>query len=152
MTDTRPMWLTPHAYDRLREELSALRAAAEAGESEERGTADRQERQARIRQLQNLLDDAVVGEAPPDDGVAEPGMVLTVRYEDTGGTETFLLGARGLEEAGMEVYSPESPLGRALSGARPGERRSYPVPGGKELPVTLLDAVPYGRHRSGQTS
>ena len=54
-------------------------------------------RQERIRQIQDLLANAVVDKTPPDDGVAEPGMVLTARYDDTGDTETFLLGVRGAE-------------------------------------------------------
>jgi transcription elongation factor GreA len=31
---------------------------------------------------------------PPDDGVVEPGMVLTVRYEGEDDTETFLIASR----------------------------------------------------------
>ena len=69
-------------------------------------------RQARIRQIHDLLTNAVVGEDPPDDGIAEPGMVLTVRYDDTGETETFLLGVRGAEDADIDVYSMQSPLGQ----------------------------------------
>jgi len=101
-------------------------------------------RQARIRQIQDLLTNAVVGEDPPDDGVAEPGMVLTVRYDDTGEIETFLLGVRGVEDADIDVYSVQSPLGSAIVGARPGEQRTYSIPSGANLPVTLLKAVPYG--------
>ena len=101
-------------------------------------------RQARIRQIQDLLTNAVVGEDPPDDGVAEPGMVLTVRYDDTGDIETFLLGVRGVEDADIDVYSMQSPLGSAIVGARPGEQRTYSIPSGANLPVTLLRAVPYG--------
>ena len=89
---------------------------------------------------------AVVGEDPPDDGLAEPGMVVTIRYDDTGDTETFLLGVRGAEYGDMEVYSVQSPLGAAIVGARPGERRSYESPSGRRLNVTLLKAVPYGIH------
>ena len=103
-------------------------------------------RQARIRQIQDLLTNAVVGEDPPDDGVAEPGMVLTVRYDDTGEIETFLLGVRGVEDADIDVYSMQSPLGSAIVGARPGEQRTYSIPSGANLPVTLLKAVPYGMH------
>lgn len=153
MTDARTVWLTPHAYDRLQTELSTLRGAAAPAEEAGAPKAVAQgEREARIREIQDLLNTAVVGQAPPDDGVAEPGMVLTIRYEDTDETETFLLGARGIEDGDLEVYSPESPLGRALTGARPGEQRSYPVPSGAELPVTLLEAVPYGQHRAGSVS
>ena len=53
--------------------------------------------QARIQQIHDLLVNAVVGEDPPNDGIAEPDMVLTIRYDDTGDTETFLLGVRGAE-------------------------------------------------------
>jgi hypothetical protein len=45
----------------------------------------------------------------------------------------------------MTVYSIESPLGAAIAGARPGERRTYRLPNGA-LAVTLLKAVPYGLH------
>jgi transcription elongation GreA/GreB family factor len=89
---------------------------------------------------------AVVGEDPPDDGIAEPGMVVTIRYDDTGDTETFLLGVRGPEYGDMEVYSNQSPLGAAIMGARPGERRTFTLPSGANLTVTLLKAVPYGIH------
>jgi transcription elongation GreA/GreB family factor len=101
-------------------------------------------RRARIGQIHHLLANAIVGEDPPDDGVAEPGMVLTVRYDDTGDTETFLVGVRGVEDADIEVYSAQSPLGSAIVGARPGEQRTYSIPNNDSVPVTLLDAVPHG--------
>lgn len=151
MTDTRRVWLTPEAHDRLRAELAALLAPPTpraAADDAEHVTTARHQREARIRQLQDLLSGAVVGEDPPDDGVAEPGMVLTVRYDDTGETETFLLGVREAEHGDIEVYSPGSPLGTALTGARRGESRSYRVPNGATVRVTLLDAVPHGHHRS----
>ncbi|GGU90835.1 transcription elongation factor GreA [Actinomadura cremea] len=143
-----PVWLTPQAADRLRNELSELTTAGDAvGEPD---LARDHERAARVQQIRDLLDDAVIGEDPPDDGVAEPGMVLTVRYGDTDDVETFLLGLRGAEDAGIDVYSPDSPLGTALLGARQGEQRSYRVPSGALLPVTLIKAVPYGHYRSGE--
>lgn len=71
-------------------------------------------------------------------------MVLTVRYDDTGATETFLLGIRGgAEAADIEVYSPHSPLGAALVGARPGEKRNFTKKDGRRLCVSLLAAEPY---------
>ena len=100
--------------------------------------------QARIQQIHDLLVNAVVGEDPPNDGIAEPDMVLTIRYDDTGDTETFLLGVRGAEYGDMEVYSNQSSLGAAITGARLGERRTYTLPSGAALTVTLLKAVPYG--------
>ena len=141
-------WLTPEAHERLQAELAALRAPATT--AEDAGVETVHRRAARVRELQELLANAVVGEDPPDDGVAEPGMVLTVRYDDTGEEETFLLGLRDAEQTGddVEVYSPLSPLGTAVAGARPGEQRSYRVPGGATVRVTLVDAVPYGHYRT----
>ena len=71
---------------------------------------------------------------------------MTIRYDVTGDTETFLLGVRGAEYGDMEVYSSQSPLGAAIALAGPGERRTYILPNGATLTVTLLKAVPYGIH------
>ncbi|SEP37859.1 GreA/GreB family elongation factor [Amycolatopsis saalfeldensis] len=110
--------------------------------------ARRLHRQARIRQIEDILREAVVGEDPPDDGIAEPGMVLTVRYDGSATAETFLLGSRDeTEQDDLEVCSPDSPLGRALAGAKPGERRTCRVSNGAAVRVTLIDAEPYGRFR-----
>ncbi len=103
-------------------------------------------RRSRIQRIHDLLLHAVVGQDPPDDGVAEPGMVLTVRFADTGETETFLLGVGGVEYGDLEVYTVTSPLGAALVGARPGDQRDYQVPSGATMSVTLVKAVPYGLH------
>ncbi|AEF36810.1 MULTISPECIES: GreA/GreB family elongation factor [Mycobacteriaceae] len=145
MTDSQGVWMTQETKDRLLAELAEL-SEPHIGS----GTADiseQQSRQARIHQIHDLLAVAVVGEDPPDDGVAEPGMVLTVRYDD-GDTETFLLGVRDDDQSGLEVYSPQSPLGKAITGARRGEERSYQVPSGASVTVTLLDAVPFGLHKT----
>jgi transcription elongation factor GreA len=152
MTSTEPVWMTRQAHTRLQDELAALRSRPNIEVPEDfmdyddNLVANYTARQARIRQIQDLLTNAVVGEDPPDDGVAEPGMVLTVRYDDTGEIETFLLGVRGVEDADIDVYSMQSPLGSAIAGARPGEQRTYSIPSGANLPVTLLKAVPYGAH------
>jgi transcription elongation factor GreA len=152
MTSTEPVWMTRQAHTRLQNELAALRSRPNIEVPEDfmdyddNLVANYTARQARIRQIQDLLTNAVVGEDPPDDGVAEPGMVLTVRYDDTGEIETFLLGVRGVEDADIDVYSMQSPLGSAIVGARPGEQRTYSIPSGANLPVTVLKAVPYGMH------
>ena len=146
MTDPNRAWMTAQARDRLEAELAELAAAGAPDEDLD----ERQARQARIGQIHDLLAGAVVGEDPPDDGIAEPGMVLTVRYDDGGDTETFLLGVRDDESDDLEVYSPQSPLGAAITGARPGEQRSYRVPSGATVAVTLVDAVPHGRHRAAR--
>lgn len=155
-------WLTHEAHERLQQELDELLGAlasddvdamwAPAGSGDEPGLAARM-RSARIQQIQDILRHAVVGETPPDDGVAEPGMVLTVRFDDTGEVITFLLSVREATDAtGLPVYSPHSPLGAAISGAVVGEQRSYTVPSGATVRVSLLEAVPYGQHRQASTS
>jgi transcription elongation GreA/GreB family factor len=144
--------MTRAAHSRLQAELAALRSRPHIEVPDDlmdydvNLVATYSTRQARIRQIQELLSAAVVGEDPPDDGIAEPGMVLTVRYDDTGEIETFLLGVRGAEETDIDVYSTQSPLGRAISGAHVGEQRTYCIPSGVTLPVTLLKAMPYGMH------
>jgi transcription elongation factor GreA len=150
MTSTERLWMTREAHTRLKTELAALRSRRSIEVPEDFMDYDanliaaHSARQARIHHIQELLGNAVVGEDPPDDGIAEPGMVLTVRYDDTGEIETFLLGVRGVEDADIDVYSMQSPLGRAIAGAHVGEQRTYSIPSGANLPVTLLKAVPYG--------
>ena len=59
--------------------------------------------------------------------------------------ETFLIATReeGGRDPNLETYSPESPLGKALLGAKVGETRSYDLPNGKTAEVTLVSAEPY---------
>ncbi|RJQ71591.1 transcription elongation factor GreA [Pseudonocardiaceae bacterium YIM PH 21723] len=154
-------WLTQEAYDRLKAEQDELidnrpviaaeiNARREEGDLRENGGyhAAREEQgkqEARIRQLQELLRTAKVGEAPKQAGIASPGSVLTVRYEGDDDTESFLLATR--EEGshdGLEVYSPSSPLGEALMGAKEGDVREYTLPNGNSQKVTLVKAVPFG--------
>ncbi|SKT61983.1 transcription elongation factor GreA [Mycobacteroides abscessus subsp. abscessus] len=87
-----------------------------------------------------------MGEAPTQSGVALPGSVVKVYYDgDKGDTETFLIATRqeGVKDGKLEVYSPSSPLGGALIDAKVGETRSYTVPNGTEVQVTLVSAEPY---------
>jgi transcription elongation factor GreA len=161
MTDT-VTWLTQESYDRLKGELDQLIAnrpviAAEINDRREEGDlrenggyhAAREQQgqeEARIRQLQELLNTAKVGEAPKVSGVALPGSVVTVFYNgDKSDTETFLIATRqeGIDHDKLEVYSPNSPLGGALLNAKQGETREYTVPSGKTVKVTLVSAEPY---------
>lgn len=160
MSETQVTWLTQEAHDRLKHELDELVSnrpaiaakindAREEGDLRENGAyhAAREEQgqvEARIRQLQDLLRVAKVGEAPTESGVAQPGMVITVRFEDDADTETFLLGSREEGTHGdLEVYSPNSPLGEAIIGATEGEERKYELPNGGSMTVTVLSAQPY---------
>ncbi|MGD9525394.1 GreA/GreB family elongation factor [Pseudonocardia sp.] len=143
--DTQRVWLTEQTLDRVRVELARL--LVERATDGHRGHTDREYRALRIRHLQELVSNAAVDHEPPDDGVAEPGMVLTVHYEAAGLTETFLLADReeSTDNDELPIFSPSSPLGMALSGARPGERREHRIPSGETMTVRLVKAVPY-RH------
>lgn len=100
--------------------------------------------EARIRQLTQILQTATVGEAPPDDGVVEPGMVVTV--ELFGDEETFLLGSREIADGddSIDVYSEQSPMGAAIHGKKVGDTATYLAPTGKNIEVKVLSAKPYG--------
>ncbi|GEE01818.1 transcription elongation factor GreA [Gordonia spumicola] len=160
MTDTRVTWLTQESFDRLNGELDSLIAnrpviAAEINERREEGDlkenggyhAAREEQgqqEARIRQLQDLLNNAKVGEAPTQSGVALPGSVVTVYYDgDESDKETFLIATREEGSGEIEIYSPSSPLGAAILDATVGESREYTVPSGAKITVTLVSAEPY---------
>ena len=163
---TDEIWLTQDAYDKLAEELEHRRgprraelsarigAARDEGDLKENGgyhaAKDEQgQNEARIRQLEDRLRRAQVGETPADDGVVEPGMKVTVRFVDDNDTETFLFGARELADfdasVDLDVYSPESPLGAAIDGHKKGETITYSAPNGAALKVEIVEAVPFGR-------
>jgi transcription elongation factor GreA len=148
-------FLTQEAYDRLSTELAHLsgegrseiakriEAAREEGDLKENGGyhAAKEEQgkmEARIRQLEN----AKVGETPKDDGVVEPGMLVTV--EMFGDEETFLLGHREIKDvSGPEVFSEQSPLGKSINGKKVGETATYSTPSGKKVDVKIIKAAPF---------
>lgn len=157
------VWLTQEAYDRLGSELDNLKGplraeisqriadAREEGDLRENGGyhAAREEQskaEARILQLEDMLSRAKVGETPSDDGVVDAGMKVTVAFSD-GERETFLLGAREVlmldDTVDMSVYSPQSPLGAAILGKRPGDSATYKAPNGRDVSVEIIDAKPF---------
>jgi transcription elongation factor GreA len=159
VTETQVTWLTQDAFDRLKTELDELianrpviaaeiNARREEGDLKENGGyhAAREEQgqqEGRIRQLQELLRTAQVGTSPRSANEAAPGTVLTIRYDDDD-TEKVLLGSREEGSHGdLQVISPNSPLGAALLGAKAGEDRSYPLPDGGSMKVTLVEIQPY---------
>jgi transcription elongation factor GreA len=87
------------------------------------------------------LEGATVGHAPADNGIVEPGMVVTV--ELLGDTLSFLLGNREIAgDSELPVYSEKSPLGKAILDLKAGDATSYRDPKGNEIKVKVLDAKP----------
>ena len=153
-------WLTQEAFDKLKSEYDYLSGegrveiarkieeARSEGDLKENGgyhaAKDEQgQREVRIRQLRQLLENAQVGEAPASaDGSIGPGQVVTV--ELFGEEMRFLIGNR--EVAGttdLDVYSEKSPLGSAVIGHRAGDSTSYELPNGKKADVKILAAEPF---------
>jgi len=154
-------WLTQEAHDRLRTSLDTMRGATRAdivakieaardeGDLKENGGyhAAKEEQgklEARIRQLTELLRDVRVATTPAGD-VVEEGCVVGVDHGD-GDVETFLFANRenatdeGGRIGGLDVYSPESPIGQAIAGHRAGD---VVVFGPRSLRVTVVSVAPY---------
>lgn len=160
-TSDNVTWLTQAAYDQLKAELERLSGPARAeivGKIEEaRQEGDLKENagyhaaredqgklELRIRQLNQLLEHAKVGEAPEDTGVVAPGMVVTIAFDgDRDDTMTFLLGSREYVADDLAVYSPQSPLGSSVNGKPVGEEATYELPNGKKATVEILEAKPH---------
>ena len=154
------VWLTQSKFDELTAELEDLRGPArtavvekvsqarDEGDLKENGGyhAAREELgklDGRIAQLVEMLKNARVGETPADDGVVEPGMLVTFRFVGDDDTEQFLLGAREMAGDDVQVYSPQSPMGEAINGHKKGETVTYTAPNGSDLEIEIVDAVPY---------
>ena len=80
---------------------------------------------------------------PADDGVVEPGMIVTI--EMFGETETFLFGNREIaaDQEDLEVYPSSSPLGAAIMGLKVGESTTYTAPNGKQISVEVVAVETY---------
>ena len=159
MTETTTVtWLTQEAHDRLKAELEEMSGprrteiaariaqARDEGDLKENGGyhAAREEQgklEARIRELTDKLRNVQIG-TPADDGVVEPGMVVTAVV--AGDRMRFLLGSREIAgDAEIDVYSPTSPLGAAITGHVAGDHVTYAAPTGREIEVEIVEATPF---------
>lgn len=116
-------WLTQQAYDRLKGELDELianrpvmaaeiNARREEGDLRENGgyhaaKEEQGKQEGRIRQLEDLLRSARVGEVKASDEI-QIGTVVTIAFDgDLDDTEKFLLGSREIAATtDVTVYSP----------------------------------------------
>ncbi len=138
-------FLTPAAFEKLKAELEHLTAdgraeiekriqeAREHGDLRENADYDAAKNdqglmEARIRQLEALLNNAEVREVEHTDEVVI-GSLVTVVDADGDEMEYFVAPTEN-KVAGVLLASPSGPLGRALLGARPGDDVTYQAPGG----------------------
>ena len=154
MSEAQPTWLNQAAYDRLLAELEQLitvarhdiakriQEAREEGDLKENGgyhaAKDEQGKiEARIARLEEILATSVVGDAPAKHGVVDQGTVVTLTLN--GSENKFLLGSAEIGEGtDITVYSPDSPIGKAILGSKIGDELSYLAPNGRNIAVKIL--------------
>jgi transcription elongation factor GreA len=89
--------------------------------------------ESRIRNLERMLRDPEIVEAPPDAEVAAAGVLVTLRplEDDEPEDETYLIAESAEERApGVRTITTTSPLGRAVLGASLDDEIAYEAPGG----------------------
>ena len=149
--------LSPQAFERLRQELDErsttrrreisqwIERAREHGDISENADYDAAKNEqghneARVRQLEAMLKNAVVLEGASGD-VVEPGCLVDLRYEGDDDLVTYLFGSIEERHDTYDVLSTNSPLGQAIVGASPGSKVKYQGPK-RELSVTVVGVRP----------
>ena len=142
-----PQYLSQAAFDRLvaeHEDLTTrwrieiarkIEVAREMGDLKENGDyhAAKEEQgqtEARIRDLEAMIERAEIVEGGSDDGTVAAGSVVSIRYEGDDDVETYLLGSIEEKRDGIEIMSPGSPIGQALVGAQAGDVVEAETPAG----------------------
>ncbi len=155
--EPEPTWLTPAAHRQLQEELERLttvgrnrleerlaeaRAHGDISENADYEAAKEEQglMEARIRRIRYLLKTAEIRVAESTE-VVEVGSLVTVR-EDGQETE-YLVATPENRVPGQQLASPSGPLGRALLGARPGDKVDCRAPGGT-FTVEVVSVRPFG--------
>mgnify|MGYP001584687470 CR=1 FL=1 len=141
----QPTFLTQDAYNKLQAELESLKTdgraqvevriqtAREHGDLRENADYDAAKNdqglmEARIRQLEHILNTSLVGEVPDTDQVII-GSLVTVIDSDGDEMEYFVAPTEN-KVPGILLASPSGPLGKAMLGARKGDDVTYQAPGG----------------------
>ena len=144
-------WLSQEAFDRLNSELETLKTEGRERISAEIETArahgdlrenaeyhaakdEQGKMEARIRQLEQLLRDARIGE-PDSTDQARPGLVVVLDVE--GDEEIYLLGSREDSHDELDILSAEGPMGQAVLDRRVGDAVTFTTPTGVEVGVTV---------------
>ncbi|QKJ24982.1 transcription elongation factor GreA [Aquiluna borgnonia] len=160
---TESLLLTQAAFDRLKDELERLitverheiakriQDAREEGDLKENGGyhAAKEEQgkiEARINRLEEMLATAEIGSADASDGVVKQGLMVSCKLN--GRPAEFFLGSHEIfegtkfeeqiEDGDLDVYSPDSPIGKVVMGTKVGDVVSFNAPNGKEISVEIL--------------
>jgi transcription elongation factor GreA len=152
MSTERIVQLTAVGKARLEEELAELRErrrelyrnVQDANTNNEASDSSEYEEikddlvytEARVRDLEKLLETAEVIEEGSPDGVVALGSHVTVAFDD-GETETWVIVSPEEASATEGRVSTDSPVGQALLGSRDGDTISVLTPGG-EVTYTVV--------------
>ncbi len=147
--------LSQAAYDRLKAELddlttrgrieiaAAIQRARELGDLSENADYhaardDQGRMEARIRQIQALLESAVIVEGDKESDQVGTGSIVGLRYEGDDDVERYLVGSIEERPDDLPVISPASPLGQSLLGRTRGDTVEYRAPSGT-LKVEIVE-------------
>lgn len=145
--------LSSQAHQRLQEELTWrtgeyrqqvsqwIERAREHGDIRENADYDAAKNEqglneARVRQLGQILRDAVIVEDAAGDVVA-PGVIVEIRMDGDSETIEYLVGSIEERHEELEVLSVSSPLGQVLLGAEVGGTVTYAGPR-REISVEVV--------------
>jgi len=96
--------------------------------------------ETKILRLQQLRRNAVVVAPGSERGEAALGVAVTVRDVDSGREATHTLVSAAESDPAAGRLSIDSPLGRALAGARPGDEVAFDAPRGRRrLEIVALE-------------
>ena len=146
--------LSPDAHRRLNEELAhrtgdlrrdislRIERAREHGDIRENADYDAAKNEqglneARVRQIEAILSDAVIVEHTTADVVAA-GTLVEVKLPGDDEPTVYLVGSIEERNDTYDVLSTSGPMGRALVGKAPGETATYTTPKGTELEVEVV--------------
>ena len=161
MTEVDPNAITREGLERLRAEVDELettgrregaeriRIAREWGDLKENAEYHDAKNslallERRITVLRERLDNAVVMEtdSADRDDIVRFGSTVEVVDESSGRPAEYTLVGEAEADVGKGLLSSDSPVGRALMGARPGDVVSVPTPrGARELRIARLGAA-----------
>jgi transcription elongation GreA/GreB family factor len=149
-------WLSDQTRRRLEQELAELRARhreLNQAISDTDGVEDRGDQAQRLEFADDLarvsartreITEVLAGRVKPSSADALPeGTRVTIRFSD-GGTETMKVVT--IPDGTIETLTRDSPLGRALVGAQPGDTITYCGPDG-DVVADVITIQPPGSRR-----
>ena len=153
-----PAQLSPTAHERLATELAhrtgplrreiadRIERARELGDLKENADYDAAKNEqglseARVRQLEQMLRNAVIVEGSAGD-VVEAGVIVEIRIAGDDDTSSYLIGSIEERNDDYDVLSTSSPMGQALVGLKAGATATYETPRKTMLEVEIVSIRP----------